>query len=95
MSKPQTTKPTGKSTGGPSAEPGTETAPSDGGKITPKGKAAAPEKAPKEAAPEKASKKAAPEKASKEAAPKKARKETAPDPTRYGDWEKKGRCIDF
>ncbi|MCH6578107.1 MAG: DUF1674 domain-containing protein [Proteobacteria bacterium] len=18
-----------------------------------------------------------------------------PDPTRYGDWEKKGRCIDF
>ncbi|PWK92936.1 DUF1674 domain-containing protein [Fulvimonas soli] len=20
---------------------------------------------------------------------------TAPDPTRYGDWEKNGRCIDF
>ena len=20
---------------------------------------------------------------------------TRPDPTRYGDWEKKGRCIDF
>jgi hypothetical protein len=20
---------------------------------------------------------------------------TGPDPTRYGDWEKKGRCIDF
>ncbi len=77
MSKPQTTKPAGKSTGGPSAEPGTETAPSDGGKVAPKGKTAAPEKAPKEAAPEK------------------ARKETAPDPTRYGDWEKKGRCIDF
>ena len=68
MSKPRTTKPTGKSTGGPSAEPGTETAPSDGGKVAPKGKTTAPEKAPKEA---------------------------APDPTRYGDWEKKGRCIDF
>jgi hypothetical protein len=35
---------------------------------------------------------------------KKARKETqakeiggrdGPDPTRYGDWEKAGRCIDF
>ncbi len=20
---------------------------------------------------------------------------TGPDPTRYGDWERKGRCIDF
>ncbi|MBT5014266.1 MAG: DUF1674 domain-containing protein [Rhodospirillaceae bacterium] len=20
---------------------------------------------------------------------------TGPEPTRYGDWEKKGRCIDF
>ena len=86
MSKPRTTKPPAKPTTGPSAELGTETAPSDGGKVTPKGKTAAPEKAPKEAAPEKAS---------KEAAPKKAPKETAPDPTRYGDWEKKGRCIDF
>ncbi|MCZ6885550.1 MAG: DUF1674 domain-containing protein [Alphaproteobacteria bacterium] len=86
MRKPQTTKPAGKSTGGPSAEPGTETAPSDGGKVAPKGKPAAPEKAPKEAAPEKAP---------KETTPEKARTETAPDPTRYGDWEKKGRCIDF
>lgn len=32
--------------------------------------------------------------------PKAARKQehggpTGPEPTRYGDWEKKGRCIDF
>ena len=82
MSKPRTTKPTT----APSAEPGTETAPSDGGKITPKGKTAAPEKARKEAAPKKVP---------KEAVPEKAPKASAPDPTRYGDWEKKGRCIDF
>ncbi len=31
----------------------------------------------------------------KTATPEKAPKETAPDPTRYGDWEKKGRAIDF
>jgi hypothetical protein len=24
-----------------------------------------------------------------------ARERPAPDPTRYGDWEKNGRCIDF
>ncbi len=23
------------------------------------------------------------------------RERAAPDPTRYGDWEKNGRCIDF
>ena len=23
------------------------------------------------------------------------RKDVHPDPTRYGDWERKGRCIDF
>jgi len=31
--------------------------------------------------------------------PKKRQKEVGgpqgPEPTRYGDWEKKGRCIDF
>lgn len=26
---------------------------------------------------------------------KAAATETALDPTRYGDWEKKGRCVDF
>ncbi|OOG39650.1 DUF1674 domain-containing protein [Rhodanobacter sp. C06] len=26
---------------------------------------------------------------------KAATKRLAPDPTRYGDWEKNGRCIDF
>jgi hypothetical protein len=31
--------------------------------------------------------------ASATAAPKKA--DVHPDPTRYGDWERKGRCIDF
>lgn len=24
-----------------------------------------------------------------------AARDEAPDPTRYGDWEKKGRCVDF
>ncbi len=32
-------------------------------------------------------------------APKRKEKEfggpTGPDPTRFGDWERKGRCIDF
>ncbi|HCU88980.1 MAG TPA: DUF1674 domain-containing protein [Gammaproteobacteria bacterium] len=32
-------------------------------------------------------------------APKRREKEiggpTGPDPTRFGDWERKGRCIDF
>ena len=26
---------------------------------------------------------------------KEVRRRKAPDPTRYGDWEKNGRCIDF
>ncbi|MEO8778281.1 MAG: DUF1674 domain-containing protein [Rhodanobacter sp.] len=31
-----------------------------------------------------------------DSSPDKAIKERpAPDPTRYGDWEKNGRCIDF
>jgi len=25
----------------------------------------------------------------------KSEQKTTPDPTRYGDWEKNGRCIDF
>ena len=27
--------------------------------------------------------------------PAKAKDNVHPDPTRYGDWERKGRCIDF
>ncbi len=30
-----------------------------------------------------------------QAAPKEIGGRKGPDPTRYGDWEKKGRCIDF
>ncbi|WP_426271375.1 DUF1674 domain-containing protein [Dyella kyungheensis] len=29
------------------------------------------------------------------AADKTSTERAAPDPTRYGDWEKNGRCIDF
>lgn len=29
------------------------------------------------------------------AGPKEINGRKGPDPTRYGDWEKKGRCIDF
>ena len=39
-----------------------------------------------------ASDEATPEKAESEAPLK---EEAHPDPTRFGDWEKKGRCIDF
>ncbi len=44
------------------------------------GQAVPPPKAPKPAA---------------QAAPKEIGGRKGPDPTRYGDWEKKGRCIDF
>ena len=40
--------------------------------------------------PPKAPKPAEPQAGSKEIGGRKG-----PDPTRYGDWEKKGRCIDF
>ena len=30
-----------------------------------------------------------------QAGPKEIGGRKGPDPTRYGDWEKKGRCIDF
>ncbi|MAG00575.1 MAG: DUF1674 domain-containing protein [Arenicellales bacterium] len=30
-----------------------------------------------------------------EGAPREIGGRKGPDPTRYGDWEKKGRCIDF
>ena len=33
--------------------------------------------------------------APKEGAPKEVGGPTGPDPTRFGDWERKGRCIDF
>jgi hypothetical protein len=32
---------------------------------------------------------------SREAPPKEIGGRKGPDPTRYGDWEKGGRCIDF
>ena len=35
------------------------------------------------------------EKARKETQPKEIGGRDGPDPTRYGDWEKNGRCIDF
>ena len=63
------------------------------GKSTGQASAGTPPSGAGKAAPK--DKGAAPEKAPKEAAPEKARKERTPDPTRYGDWEKKGRCIDF
>lgn len=31
----------------------------------------------------------------KDASPKEIGGRDGPDPTRYGDWEKNGRCIDF
>ncbi len=37
----------------------------------------------------------APKPAQAQTAPKEIGGRKGPDPTRYGDWEKKGRCIDF
>ncbi len=37
----------------------------------------------------------APKPAQAKAGPKEIGGRNGPDPTRYGDWEKKGRCIDF
>ncbi len=37
----------------------------------------------------------APKPARPQAGPKEIGGRKGPDPTRYGDWEKKGRCIDF
>ncbi len=37
----------------------------------------------------------APKPAPAQAGPKAIGGRKGPDPTRYGDWEKKGRCIDF
>ena len=37
----------------------------------------------------------APKPAEPQAGPKEIGGRKGPDPTRYGDWEKKGRCIDF
>ena len=37
----------------------------------------------------------APKPAPAQAGPKEIGGRKGPDPTRYGDWEKKGRCIDF
>ena len=36
-----------------------------------------------------------PEKPAPAAEQPKPKPKDRPDPTRYGDWEKKGRCIDF
>ena len=38
---------------------------------------------------------AAPEQSPADAAPTEIGGRDGPDPTRYGDWEKNGRCIDF
>jgi len=35
------------------------------------------------------------EKAGTDASGSAGKQEKSPDPTRYGDWEKNGRCIDF
>lgn len=35
------------------------------------------------------------ERLEKEDRPKEIGGPTGPEPTRYGDWEKRGRCIDF
>ncbi len=48
--------------------------------------------APDEVAPDEA---AADEVAAGEAGPGEVGGPTGPDPTRYGDWERGGRCIDF
>ena len=37
----------------------------------------------------------APKPAQAQAGPKEIGGRKGPNPTRYGDWEKKGRCIDF
>ncbi len=37
----------------------------------------------------------APEPSAGAARPEEIGGPTGPEPTRYGDWEKKGRCIDF
>ncbi len=37
----------------------------------------------------------APKPAQAKAGPKEIGGRKGPDPTRYGDWEQKGRCIDF
>ncbi len=37
----------------------------------------------------------APKPADAKAGPKEIGGRKGPDPTRYGDWEQKGRCIDF
>ena len=37
----------------------------------------------------------APKPAPAQAGPKEIGGRKGPDPTRYGDWEQKGRCIDF
>lgn len=37
----------------------------------------------------------APKPAPAQTGPKEIGGRKGPDPTRYGDWEKKGRCIDF
>ncbi len=37
----------------------------------------------------------APKPVQAQAGPKEIGGRKGPDPTRYGDWEKKGRCIDF
>ncbi len=49
-----------------------------------KGQGRAPVPPPKESNPAEA-----------KAGPKEIGGRKGPDPTRYGDWEKKGRCIDF
>jgi len=38
---------------------------------------------------------AVPEAAPQDPAPREIGGREGPDPTRYGDWEKSGRCIDF
>ena len=45
--------------------------------------------------PEKDTEKEQAEKKSKAEQPKEIGGRKGPDPTRYGDWEKDGRCIDF
>ena len=79
MSKPRSTEPTGKS--------------------PPKGVTETPAKGPKGSDAGKPASKGAvetPEKAGQGAAAAKEKPtHPRPDPTRFGDWEKNGRCIDF
>lgn len=56
---------------------------------TPPSKPAAARAAPKSPPPDAGAEKIPPAK------PDTAKKESQPDPTRFGDWEVKGRCIDF